>query len=129
MTLLQHHIAALTLSAIATFGVGLIVFLAEPKKRLNQVFGLYTLSIGGWSTFEALLVGAHDQTIANIVSTLSWTAAIFIAPTFLHTALLAIGQIKNSDRIILKFSYGIINLISTPTYVPPTSPFPEIPRR
>lgn len=108
MTLLQHHVLALSLTALTTFGVGLLVFLAGPKRRLNQIFGLYTLAIGGWAIEEALTVGASNQAIANqIWYFIGWPPVIFIAPTFFHTALLATEQKGKTLWIALKVGYVV----------------------
>ena len=104
MTLLQHHLLADILTAATTFGLGLLVFLAEPKRRLNQIFCLYSLSISGWALTEYLIVGAPSQSVANFWSYFTWPLVIFIAPTFLHTALLSTGG-STRRSIPLKIAY------------------------
>lgn len=106
MTLLQHHILALTLTAITTFCLGLLVFLAEPKRRLNQVFGLYSLAISWWAVSEAFLVSAPNQSAANFWSYIHWIGVIPIAPTFVHTVFLSTGKSGRKAKIILLLSYG-----------------------
>ncbi len=125
MTLLQHHVLALSLTSATTFGLGLLVFLAGPKRRINQIFGLYSLAISWWSFTEIFMVGAKDQATANLWSFLLWPAVIFIAPTFLHTVFLSTGESGKKVRLILWVSYVISfgffalhlfsNLISSPT--------------
>ena len=106
MTLLQHHILALGLTAVTTLGLGLLVFLAEPKRRLNQVFGLYSLAISWWAFTEILLVCAKDQAMANSISYMKWPGVIFIAPTFTHTVLLSIRQRARGTKSVLLAAYG-----------------------
>ena len=105
MTLLEHHLLADALTAATTFGLGLLVFLAEPRRRLNQVFCLYSLSISGWAFSEYFVVGAPSKSVADFWSYLiTWPLVIFIAPTFLHTTLLATGE--NTRRsTLLKIAY------------------------
>ena len=104
MTFLQHHILAQALTALTVSSLGLLVFLADPKKRLNQIFGLYSLSISGWAFTECFIAGAVTQADANIWSYLTWPPIIFIAPTFLHTILLSTeGKIRRNT--LLKISY------------------------
>lgn len=107
MTLLQHHILALSLTAATTFGLGLLVFLAEPRRRLNQIFGLYSLAISWWSMTEAFLVGASNQTVANVWSHVEWVGVIFIAPTFIHTVLLSIDDQEKTRKAILRIAYSL----------------------
>ena len=68
MTLLQHHVLALALTTATTFGLGLLVFLADPKRRLNQVFGLYSLAISWWAFFEMLVASAILVVIATLTT-------------------------------------------------------------
>ena len=104
MTLLQHHLLADILTAVTTFGLGLLVFFAEPKRRLNQIFCLYSLSISGWALAEYFVVGAPSKPVADFWSYLTWPPVILIAPTFLHTVLLATGE--NARRSVpLKTAY------------------------
>ncbi len=105
MTLLQHHILALTLTAITTFGLGLLVFLAGPRHRLNQIFGLYSLIITGWAIGEIFTMSTYDQSTANFWAYyVGWPAVIFIAPTFLHSVFLSIG-LTRKEKIALRFIY------------------------
>lgn len=85
MTLLQHHVLALSLTAITTFGLGLLVFLSEPRRQLNRIFCLYSLMIFWWALTEAFLVCALDQPTANAWAYIQWIGVMFIAPTFVHT--------------------------------------------
>jgi signal transduction histidine kinase len=105
MTLLQHHVLALSLTAFTTFGLGLLVFLADPKSRLNRIFALYSLAIVGWGIEEALIVGASTQAIANLISYIGWIPVFFIAPTFFHTVLLLVDEKNKTSRVILSVGY------------------------
>ena len=106
MTLLQHHVLALWLTAFTTVGLGLLVLLAEPRRRLNQIFGLYSLSIAWWALGESLIVGATRQSFANVVAAFSWPGVTLIAPTFFHTVCLLIGDKSKVTKRILWASYG-----------------------
>ncbi len=111
MTLLQHHILALTLTAITTFGLGLLVFLADPKRRLNQIFGLYSLAITGWAVCEIFTFTASSQSVANLWAYyFAWPSVILIAPTFLHSVFLSIGEEDRTTRTALRISY-VLSLI------------------
>ncbi len=106
MTLLEHHVLALSLSALTTFGLGLLVFLAEPKRLLNKIFGLYSLVITGWVLGEIFVFTTSDHSVASLWDYfVSWPAVIFIAPTFLHSACLSIGEEGPKTRLILRISY------------------------
>ncbi len=107
MTLLQHHILALWLTALSTGGLGLLVFLAGPKKRLNQVFGLYSLAITWWALFESLFVGVSDRASADLLAYLEWPGVMFIAPTFFHTVCLLVNDKSKASRIVLRIAYTL----------------------
>ena len=104
-TLLQHHVLALSLTALTTFGLGLLVFLANPRQRLNQIFGLYSLSISWWAAVEPMVVGAPDASAANLLAFLELPGIFFIAPTFLHTVLLVTGERTRSAKRLLTAAY------------------------
>lgn len=105
MTLLQHHVLALSLTAVTTFGLGLLVFLADPKRRLNQIFGLYSLAISWWALFESLAITASNQWMASIWAYVEWPGVIFIAPTFVHTVFLSIQEMGKSIKRVLRLTY------------------------
>ena len=105
MTLLQHHILALALTAITTFGLGLFVFLAAPRKRLNQIFGLYSLAIAWWAFHEIFVAGGSSYKMAYLFSHSEWIGVIFIAPTFFHTIILLTGQNDRLTKYLLLIAY------------------------
>lgn len=107
MTLLQHHIFALWLTAFTTAGLGVLVFFVEPRRRLNQVFGLYSLSIAWWALGESLIVGANRPSFVNLVAEFSWPGVTLIAPTFFHTVCLLIRDKSTGTRRILRASYAL----------------------
>ena len=106
MTLLQHHILALFLTAITTFVLGLLVFIADPRRRLNQVFWIYSLAISGWGVTESFMIASPNQQVASFWAYLLWPCVILIAPTFIHTVFLVIGKQRHIHNIILGFSYA-----------------------
>ena len=106
MTLLQHHVLALSLTALTTFGLGLLVFIAEPKRRLNQIFGLYSLAISWWAGIEAIFISVPDAASATFYANLEWGGIFFIAPTFLHTVSLLIKEQHRTTKDILAVAYG-----------------------
>ena len=106
MTLFQHCILALLLTAITTFVLGLLVFLAEPKRRLNQIFGFYSLSIFGWAVGDIFIFGTSDQLTASFWARyIGWPSVFFIAPTFLHSVFLSVEESGRVSKTILKISY------------------------
>lgn len=113
MTLLQHHTLALALTCATTFGLGLLVFLAEPKRRLNQIFGFYSLSIAWWSFMETLVINSGSVHSAKSVLYLEWPGVILIAPTFIHTVFLLVEDKGHFAKFILKTAYALSLLLLT----------------
>ncbi len=107
MTLAQHHILALYVTAITTSVLGLLVFLNRPKQRLNQIFALYSLAIVWWSCLEAFVIGSPNQHTANLWSYIEWPGVFLIAPTFLHTILLASEQTKGKINWVVRIAYTV----------------------
>ena len=106
MTLLQYHVTACALTAVSTVVIGLIVYLADPKKRLNQVFALYSMAIAWWSGSEAFLViQAGNERLVHVLLRFQWIGVSFIAPTFLHTILLLTDDRRKWTSRLLKAGY------------------------
>lgn len=111
MTLLEHHVLALWLTAITTAVLGFLAFLAEPRKRLNQVFGLYSLSIVWWAIGESLIVSGSRQSFVDTVAMFSWPWVTLIAPTFFHTVCLLVGRTDRITKRTIVVSY-VVTLLS-----------------
>lgn len=105
MTLLQHHMLACGLTSVSTFGLGLLVFLSDPKKRINHIFGFYSLCISLWAVIEISVVGANDLETAKRFIFLFWPPILFIPSTFLHTVLLLTNETGATSKKTLKTSY------------------------
>ena len=105
LSLLQHHVLADALTGITTFALGFLVFTANPSRRLNQVFGLYSLSIVWWATTESLVISAHNLETATIWAFLDWVGVCFIGPTFLHSAILVSETKSKWARKLLILAY------------------------
>jgi signal transduction histidine kinase len=106
MTLLEHHVLALSLTAFTTFALGILVLLSDPKERLNQIFGLYSLVISAWAVAECFVFTATDASRAARWSYLvSWPAVILIGPTFLHSVFLSIGRRDLRSKVVVRAAY------------------------
>ena len=106
MSLLQHHLLALTLTAITTFGLGVLVFFANPRRRLNRIFGFYSLAISWWAGVETFFVSASDPLMAEAYARLEWIGVFFIAPTFFHSVCLLTSSRGLWDHAALRIAYG-----------------------
>jgi signal transduction histidine kinase len=105
MSFLHHHILALVLAAITTFGLGVFVFLTEPTRRPNQIFGFYSLVISWWALTEAIVFGAPAQSIASLWAYIEWPGVILIAPAFLHTVWILTQQEGRTAKLVLRAAY------------------------
>ncbi len=105
MTLLQHHVLALALTAATTFGLGLLVFLADARRQLNRVFGLYSLAISWWAFLELLVASAPNNLAARALAYLEWVGVILIAPAFLHTVVKVTDDNRKWSRRVLWVAY------------------------
>ncbi len=112
MSLLHHHILALILTAATTLGLGLLVFLADPKRRLNQVFGLYSLTIAWWAFWESISLIAHSQKTVEALGYFEWLGVIFIAPTFVHTVFLFADEKEKWSWTALRAGYAISGILA-----------------
>ena len=52
MTLLQHHLLALALTAFSCIALGIFVLINNPKRWLNRLFALHSFALAGWSATE-----------------------------------------------------------------------------
>ena len=107
MTLLQHHVLALWLTALASLGLGLLVFLSDPKRLINKVFTLYAVSIAWWGISESFEVSAASVDVAAIWNVSKFIGVCFIAPAFLHTVILLVGDQHKAPRALAALGYGV----------------------
>jgi len=89
------------INAITSTALGLFVYFKDPRKLVNKIFGLMSLSIAFWSYSWWM-----NQLSQNIIAGLFWTrslniAAIFIPIFYLHFILAWIGKHKEKRKILL----------------------------
>lgn len=89
------------INAITSTALGLFVYFKDPRKLVNKIFGLMSLSIAFWSYSWWM-----DQLSQDRITGLFWTrslniAAIFIPIFYLHFILAWLGKHKEKRKILL----------------------------
>ena len=99
MTIVQHHMAALLISAASMLILALFVLLKAPRKKINRTFAFYSFCIVLWSFGQAWYI-----TFESVFGAIIFHAgAIFISSAFVHFVftLLKLDKIKNRAVIFL----------------------------
>jgi len=125
MTSNQHFIAIFSTS-IFSFLLGFFVLFKGIRKRVNQIFALYSFSIAIWSLGQALHSIAPDLKICLFWARFSHLGVVFIPTFFVHFVFEFLGIIKEKRKIlILAYVFSIFftyfNLF-TNLYIPTAVP-------
>ncbi len=117
MTLVQQEAFALATTAATTAALGLFAYLKNPHRRLNRIFGFYSLSIAWWAACEALAdyAGIHTyRTMYETMQRLEFIGVYFIPTLFLDL----LQELTHKVNIyVIRFSYCIstVLVMLTPT--------------
>lgn len=103
--LTQYFIALLT-TGIINFSLGILVISKGFKKRLNQIFALYSFSLFLWSVFEALGITSYNESLALLLWRINHIGVIFI-PVFLTHFIFLLLDIQGNKRKLIPISYAI----------------------
>ena len=113
MTLLQHHVLAEQLTSATTAILGLFVFIKNPKRSLNRVFFLYSLSIAGWSLLESLYISVSNPILSRHLQISEIAPLSFVGTLFLHfTYVLSAEPLSKLQQRLLKLAYCLSGFFS-----------------
>ncbi len=113
MSIVQHHLAALLISAASIFILALFVLLKAPRKKINRTFAFYSSCIVLWSFGQAWYI-----TFESVFGAIMFHAgAIFISSAFVHFVytLLKLDKIKNRAVIFLyigSFMFMVADIVT-----------------
>jgi len=112
--ILMQYFTALMVTGIVHFGLALVVFSKGFKKRLNQTYALYSISIAIWSIFEAFGITRHNEAFALWLWRLNHIGVIFIPIFFVHFVYILL-DIQKRKLIPLSYGLGLMFLILNAT--------------
>lgn len=125
MTSNQHLIAILSTSIIA-FLLGVFVYFKGTRKRVNQIFALYSFSIAIWSLGQGLHSIAPDLKVCLFWARFSHIGVVFIPTFFIHFVFEFLNIKKEKRRILItaylcSIFFTFFNLF-TKLYIPTAVP-------
>ncbi len=92
MTPLHQHILALALVGSTTLALSIFIFVANPSRFLNRLFGLYMLSIAWWGLWELSTQFAPDAAAAAVLFRIEYLGVCFIPTLFFHSVSALVGR-------------------------------------
>jgi len=122
---MQHAYAlAMLWTALVSLGLGVFVWLKNPKRGVNIAFGLMSLTIGWWAFFLSLAFFSGSETMAYFFSRTFHCGVIFIPITYLHMVYAFLDVPKKKLLIvgyIIAFIFFILNIF-TPLFIKDKAP-------
>ena len=114
--LLLLNIYSSFISGAFIIGLGIFVFFKAPKEKLNRVFFLFCLSMGGWLLFTSgMYISKTD------VWRIFWDRMVYVAVVFIPSLMYHVGAIfcdrerENTKKIYLGYFLSFIFLILSRT--------------
>ncbi len=95
------------IAGIISLGIGLFVFLKEPKKKPNRIFFLLGLSLVVWNLASLGVYCASSDKDAIVWIKLFYIGLVFIPSLFFHFVLTVIDDHSLLNRRVYSLGYGI----------------------
>jgi signal transduction histidine kinase len=126
MTLLQHHLLALSLIFITTLTLSILLLWKNPRRFTNQIFALYTFSLTWWSLWEFLTQLAPNEAIATFRLRMEYPGVCFI-PTLFYHGIVSLTGVRRKYELwvcyILSAIFTIfITILRHPAFLPEALP-------
>ena len=116
MSLLLLNIYSSFISGVFIIGLGIFVFSKGTKEKLNQVFLLFCLSMGGWLLFTSgMYISKTD------IWRIFWDRMVYVAVVFIPSLMYHVGAVfcgreeENKKKIYLGYFFSFIFLILSRT--------------
>lgn len=93
------------------------VYVKNPKRFLNRIYAIYTLSISWWSLFSIPMIQANDAMQATFWDRLCLMGTVFIPSTFIHFNYTFLKLNKKKAKII-KICYGLSSIFWISLFTP-----------
>ncbi len=96
---LDYYIFSGLFNFIASVVLSSLVFLKNPKSRVNQTFSLTSLVVAGWGLFYFLWLSTADSSQAEFYLRTLMICVIFIPPTLTHFLLTFLKREELKKRV------------------------------
>jgi len=106
--LLFHFVLSLVLTSLTTLVLGILVFLKNPRRRVNKIFALYSFSIAWWSFWQIGLVASVDRTQALLWARIEQIGVFFIPSLFVHFVLSLLEVRGKRSPLILGYVLSVM---------------------
>lgn len=92
------------ISGVFMFASGVFVFLKNPKKNLNIIFGIFTLSMANWLLSTFMMYRSSDDQWIIFWDRMVYIGVVFVPVLMYHFGLIFTGK-KKEKRASLYFGY------------------------
>jgi len=105
-SILGQYFIALLITGIINLVLCFLVISRGFKRRINQIFALYSLSLAVWSIFEAFGITRIDESIALLLWRINHVGVIFI-PVFLTHFIFLFLHVEGKKRKFIPIYYVV----------------------
>ncbi|MEK7274628.1 MAG: histidine kinase N-terminal 7TM domain-containing protein, partial [Candidatus Desantisbacteria bacterium] len=95
------------IAGLISLGIGLFVFIKEPKKKPNRIFSLLGLSLVVWNLASLGVYCASNDRDAIVWIKLFYIGLVFIPSLFFHFVLTVIDDHSLLNRRVYSLGYGL----------------------
>ncbi|MFA5643325.1 MAG: histidine kinase N-terminal 7TM domain-containing protein [Candidatus Paceibacterota bacterium] len=114
--LLPVNTYAALISGIFMIGLGIFVFLKNPRKKLNIIYLFFTASMANWLIVSSMLFKAKTDAQAVFWDRMVYLGVVFIPIFMYHFGLIFIGKEKqNKWKLYLGYFLAVVFLILSRT--------------
>lgn len=114
--LLLNHAAALFLTSLTAFVIGIFVLFKSRDNKTNLIYSIWSLSVAWWSFFEGLAITSDSYFKAILFTKFFWAAILLIAISTTHFVTLFLG-IKGKEFFI-KIGYILSAFFAVISFTP-----------
>ncbi len=100
MSIVQHHLAALLITAASILILALLVLFKDPRKKINRTFAFYSACIVLWSFGQAYHISAINTFESVFGTVIFHSGAIFISSAFVHFVYTLLKLDKAKNKIV-----------------------------
>ena len=106
MNIVQHHLAALLISAACVSLLALFVLFKDPQKKINRVFAFYSFCIVLWCSGQAYYMSSINTFESVLGAVIFHSGALCISSAFVHFVYTLLKLDKTKKNVVIFLYIG-----------------------